>query len=102
MSQIQLDEQKQTMSEENSQRKPLLKLNDLTVGFRKVRGLLGSESSIFTAVDHVRFEIFESEFISLVGESGSGKSTIARCILLLTRPSAGSILYRDKDVNKLK
>ena len=53
-------------------------------------------------MDHVRFEIFESEFISLVGESGSGKSTIARCILLLTRPSSGSIIYKGSDITKLK
>jgi peptide/nickel transport system ATP-binding protein len=84
------------------QGEPLLQLNDLTVGFMKIKGLLGSGSSIFTAVDHVRFSIFESEFISLVGESGSGKTTIARCITLLTRPSSGSITYRGKDIAKLK
>jgi len=102
MSQVQLGEQQRGLPEHSQQRKPLLELNDLTVGFMKVKGLFGSASSIFTAVDHIRFEIFESEFISLVGESGSGKSTIARCITLLTRPSSGSIIYRGKDISTLK
>ena len=68
MSQVQLaQEQQENRPEERS---PLLRVSDLTVAFRKVRGLLGSTSSIFTAVNHVGFEIFENEFISLVGESG--------------------------------
>jgi oligopeptide/dipeptide ABC transporter ATP-binding protein len=99
--QVRLAEEQKDLAE-GRQGIPLLQLNDLTVGFMKVKGLLSSTPSIFTAVDHVRFSIFESEFISLVGESGSGKTTIARCITLLTRPSSGSIIYRGKDISKLK
>ncbi|MFI5419473.1 MAG: oligopeptide/dipeptide ABC transporter ATP-binding protein [Nitrososphaerales archaeon] len=97
MSQVQLRQQ-----DLSDQRRPILELNDLTVAFRKVRGIMSSTSSIFTAVDHVSFEIFESEFISLVGESGSGKTTIARCITLLTNPSSGTIAYKGSDITKMK
>jgi peptide/nickel transport system ATP-binding protein len=99
LSQVQLGQPQQ---DSLPKRKPLLELKDLSVAFRKPRGTIGSTSSIFTAVDQVRFEIFESEFVSLVGESGSGKSTIARCILLLTRPSSGSIIYKGSDIFKMK
>jgi ABC-type glutathione transport system ATPase component len=43
------------------------------------------------AVADVNLEIGSGETLALVGESGSGKSTIARLILQLIRPDAGSI-----------
>ncbi len=46
------------------------------------------------ALDDVSFQIRKGEIFGLVGESGSGKSTIARCVMNLTRPSSGSIGYR--------
>lgn len=39
--------------------------------------------------------------VGLIGESGSGKTTIARAILRLVRPAAGSIMFEDGDVGKL-
>ena len=51
------------------------------------------------AVDGVSFALPEEPAIlSLVGESGSGKSTLARIILRLQVPTAGQVLYREKDV----
>ncbi len=46
------------------------------------------------ALDDVSFQIRKGEIFGLVGESGSGKSTIARCVMNLTRPSSGSICYK--------
>lgn len=37
----------------------------------------------------------------VVGESGSGKSTMARLLLGLETPTAGSVRYRDKDLRHL-
>jgi peptide/nickel transport system ATP-binding protein len=39
---------------------------------------------------------------AIVGESGSGKTTLARLLLGATAPTQGSILYKGKEVNKLK
>lgn len=54
------------------------------------------------AVDDVTFSISEGKVLSLVGESGSGKSTVAMLILRLINPTSGKILFKGKDIFKLK
>jgi ABC-type oligopeptide transport system ATPase subunit len=64
------------------------------------RGVAGG---YITAVDDVSFTLAASppQIVSLVGQSGSGKSTIARNVLGLQKPTAGSVLYGGKDIFKL-
>ncbi len=50
------------------------------------------------AVDRVDFGLQPGEVYGLVGESGSGKTTVARCILGLEQPTAGSIRYDGVDL----
>ena len=47
-----------------------------------------------TAVDDVSFQIHKGEIFGLIGESGSGKSTVARCIMNVYRPTAGTVQYQ--------
>jgi ABC-type glutathione transport system ATPase component len=44
-----------------------------------------------TAFQDVSLGIFPGKTLAVVGESGAGKSSLARCIALLERPSAGEI-----------
>ncbi|MFG1921411.1 dipeptide ABC transporter ATP-binding protein [Cryptosporangium sp. NPDC048952] len=54
------------------------------------------------AVDDVSFSIPRGETFALVGESGSGKSTVARMVLRLTTPTAGSITFDGVDSTRLR
>src|SRR5262249_61253619 len=58
--------------------------------------------AVVHAVDNVDLEIHPGEVLALVGESGSGKSTLARCVLRLIDPTAGRVVFDDKDVTGLK
>ena len=49
---------------------------------------------VVKAVDGVSFHINRGETFSLVGESGCGKSTVARLIVGLYKPTAGTIRYQ--------
>ena len=51
-----------------------------------------------TVVDDVSLSIARGEILGLVGESGSGKSTVARMMLRLMEPTAGSVTFDGIDV----
>ena len=54
------------------------------------------------AVEDISIEIKRGETLGLVGESGCGKSTFMKFLVSLDIPSEGEILYRGKDITKLK
>jgi peptide/nickel transport system ATP-binding protein len=60
--------------------------------------IFGHGRKRFVAVDHVSFDIFNEEIISIVGESGSGKTTLARMLLLLQEASSGTLLFGGRPV----
>ena len=62
-------------------------------GVTKVFGL-GAKKTV--AVDHVDFEFYQGDLISIVGESGSGKTTIAKMLLGLISVTEGEISFLDK------
>jgi peptide/nickel transport system ATP-binding protein len=49
-------------------------------------------------VDDVDFTLKPGRVTALVGESGSGKSTVARLLLRLYSPTAGSVVFDGRDV----
>ena len=60
-------------------------------GLTKVFAYSGQKT---VAVDHVDFDFYEGEVVSIVGESGSGKTTLAKMLLGLTSVSEGDIYFQ--------
>ena len=61
------------------------------LGLTKVFGF-GRQKTL--AVDHVDFDFYEGEVVSIVGESGSGKTTLARMVLGLLSVTEGEIYFQ--------
>jgi oligopeptide transport system ATP-binding protein len=87
---------------------PLIAIRNLKVHFDLGGGgvfskLIGNNPvrRIVKAVDGVTIDILPGETLGLVGESGCGKSTLGRAILRLTEPTAGQVLYRNRDLAHL-
>ena len=61
------------------------------VGLRKLYGE-------FCALDEVSLGVDAGEFVSIVGPNGAGKSTLINILTGLTRPSAGTVRFKGRDV----
>ncbi|MCF6356792.1 MAG: ABC transporter ATP-binding protein [Draconibacterium sp.] len=70
--------------------KPLIKIEDLTVGYNKI-----------PVLNNVNLDIFENDFIGVIGPNGGGKTTLLKAILGLLKPFNGVIKFR-KDINGSK
>ncbi len=75
--------------------RPLLEIEDLTIGFADARGVL-------LAADRINLQLHPNETLGLLGESGCGKSVTLRSILgLVPYPGeviAGSIRWQGREL----
>lgn len=70
---------------------PVLEVSSLCKTFQ------GGKSAT-EVLDGVSLDVAEGEFVSLVGPSGSGKSTLFHLIGGLTKPDAGRIVLRGREI----
>lgn len=70
--------------------------------YYEVKGSFMAHKKTLRAVDGIDFSIEENSIFALVGESGCGKSTVARLVLRLLAPTAGRILFKDRDILAFK
>jgi oligopeptide/dipeptide ABC transporter ATP-binding protein len=54
------------------------------------------------AVDGVSLSISPNETLGVVGESGSGKTTLGRTVLMLERPTSGTIRFHGEEISNLE
>ncbi|CAN5699018.1 dipeptide ABC transporter ATP-binding protein [soil metagenome] len=77
----------------------LLRVEDLVVHFPIRSGPLLRVTGQVHAVDGISFSLAAGETLGLVGESGCGKSTVALTIMRLLDPTAGSIVFKGRDIS---
>jgi oligopeptide/dipeptide ABC transporter ATP-binding protein len=79
--------------------KTLVDVRDLKMHFPLTQGIIFQRVIGYVrAVDGISFSIERGQTMGLVGESGSGKTTIGRTIVRLYKPTAGQMLFGDKDL----
>ena len=61
-----------------------------------------TDAGLVKAVNDVTFSVERGKTLGIVGESGCGKTTCGRTVLGLYDRTDGEVLYRGKDVHKLK
>lgn len=79
---------------EHTDAQPLLSVENLCVDY----AVRNSRHRTTRVVREVNLNLRAGETHALVGESGSGKSTIARCILGLLPPAAGSLTFAGEEL----
>lgn len=62
----------------------------------------GRQPNQTKALDGITFQALKGEFLGIMGSSGSGKSTLLNCIASVTRPTAGRILMKGQEIQRLK
>ena len=79
--------------------KTLIDVRDLKMYFPLTEGIIFQRVIGYVrAVDGISFSIERGQTLGLVGESGSGKTTIGRTIVRRHKPTAGQMLFGDKDL----
>ncbi len=81
---------------------PLLRVRDLKVHFPRQGGWWWRSSAAVKAVDGIDFDIPVASTLALVGESGCGKSSVGRAVVQLLRPTAGSVVFDQVELTRLR
>ena len=81
----------------------LLEVRDLKMYFPVTKGIVFQRQiGAVKAVDGINLQIKRGETLGLVGESGCGKSTAGRAIIQLYKPTAGEVVFKGRDLTKLR
>ncbi|MBR1221393.1 dipeptide ABC transporter ATP-binding protein [Bradyrhizobium sp. U87765 SZCCT0131] len=79
----------------------VLEVRDLVVRYPVRRRSLFAPQHWVHAVNGISFSLAKGETLGIVGESGCGKTTLARTVMRLAEPHAGSITLNGRDITHL-
>jgi oligopeptide/dipeptide ABC transporter ATP-binding protein len=80
----------------------LVEIRDLKKHFPVMKGVIFQKPIGWVkAVDGVSYAIGTGETLGLVGESGCGKTTTSKLLLMLEKPTSGTIIFRGHDIQTL-
>jgi len=68
------------------------------IQFRNVSKIYSGD---IAALRNVNLDIGSGEFVSIVGQSGTGKSTLLKLLILEEFPTAGQVIFHDRDIMTL-
>ncbi len=77
---------------------PILEVEGLKKYFAIKAGVFSRITGHVKAVDGIDLRIYPGQTYGLVGESGCGKSTAGMSILRMLNPTAGSVVFKGRDV----
>lgn len=81
----------------------MLKKEDIILEAKHVtRKFPASDGRVLLANNDINLEFYRGKTIGIVGESGCGKSTFMKMVVQLDKPTEGEILYKGKDISKMK
>ena len=81
---------------------PILQVRDLVTRFPLRGGVLNRVTHQVHAVEHISFDLYPGETLSLVGESGCGKSTTGRSLLKLVESQHGAVTFDGRRIDALR
>ena len=82
--------------------KILLEAKNLSKEYFKTTGFFSRTRTSIMALDNISLNIMKGTTLAIVGESGSGKSTLAKSLIRLIELDKGSIIFKDKNMRKIK
>ena len=80
---------------------PILEVSNLKKHYPITKGWRRKLMGYTRAVDDISFTVPAGKTVGLVGESGCGKTTTGHCIMRGIDPTAGKILFNDKQLGQV-
>ena len=74
----------------------LLRVEDLVMEFP-----VGHTGLVVHAVSGISFDVLRGETLGVVGESGCGKSTTGKALMMLPKPTSGSVTFEGQELTAL-
>ena len=81
--------------------KPILEIRNVSKFYNTSKNLFRNNKG-FKALSKISLKLFKGETLGLIGESGSGKTTLSNAILKIHEFEEGEILFKGKDISKIK